>query len=57
MARLTTNSTLGPGIAISTNAVIVNASKCEVGTTSIAYADRRSQPVHRAHVPNALLGR
>ena len=27
MARLTVNSTLGPGIAISTSAVIVNASR------------------------------
>ena len=32
MARLTVNSTLGPGIAMSTNAVSVNASRCVVGS-------------------------
>src|SRR5215475_1071 len=37
IARLTTNSTLGPGIAISTNEVTVKASKCVVGITSPAY--------------------
>src|SRR5215475_8680717 len=37
IARLTTNSTLGPGIAISTNAVTVNASKCVVGITPSGY--------------------
>ena len=34
MARLTTNSTLGPGTRMSRNAVIVNASRCDVGGTS-----------------------
>jgi hypothetical protein len=29
------NSTLGPGIAISTSAVIVNASRCVVGTIAL----------------------
>src|SRR6516162_9917984 len=37
IARLTTNSTLGPGIAMSTDAVRVNASRCAVGTMPSAY--------------------
>jgi hypothetical protein len=36
MARLTVKSTLGPGIAISANAVIVNASRCAVGTITLS---------------------
>ena len=35
IARLTVNSTLGPGIAISTSAVTVNASRCVVGTIAL----------------------
>ena len=31
IARLTVNSTLGPGIKMMTNAVTVNASRCEAG--------------------------
>ena len=46
IARLTVNSTLGPGIAISTNAVTVNASRCAVGITSPAYEPPRA-PGHR----------
>ena len=32
IARLTVKSTLGPGMAMSTSAVIVNASRCVVGS-------------------------
>ena len=31
--RLTTNSTLGPGVAMKTTAVRMNASRCDVGST------------------------
>src|SRR5262249_30134845 len=50
IARLTTNSTLGPGIAISTNAVTVNASRCVVGSTTPAY-EPAPEESHRVSVP------
>jgi len=46
IARLTVNSTLGPGMAISTNAVTVNASRWVVGSIVPAYAATRP-PGHR----------